>query len=163
MLIDVNKHTIREFTMKDKEIVTEFFDQMGGESRSFFNRANGSRASALSYFEKNGEEPEIKRFLSSIIDENGKEIMTGYILAWDMNIKVPMLGIVVREEYKGHGLGGLLITHLKNYLESNGYGGVMLTVSFANMRGQALYARMGFRHIGTHPMGELLFLLPFNK
>ena len=160
---EVDKHVIRNFAIGDRELVNEFFDQMGGESRSFFNRGDGNRNNALEFFNKNGNEPSTVRFLSSVTDENGKEIMTGYVFAWDMETGVPTLGIAVREEYKGKGLGRLLIQHLVNYLKDNHYGGVMLTTSFANVRGQSLYTRMGFHHIGTHVSGELLYILKFMK
>ena len=163
MLTDVNKHTIRKFEIQDKNLVVEFFDQMGGESRSFFNRNDGNRNDALSYFDKNGHEPYKVRFLSSVINDDGKEIMTGYVFAWDMYTSIPILGIAVREEYKGKGLGRLLIKYLTDYLKSNNYGGVMLTTSFANVRGQSLYTRMGFEHIGTHVSGEMLYILRFKK
>jgi len=163
MLIETDKHIIRKFLIDDRNLVVEFFDQMGGESRSFFNRADGNRNNALLFFDKNGDEPNAIRFLSSVTDENGKEIMTGYVFAWDMDTGVPTLGIAVRDEYKGKGLGRLLIQHLLNYLKENNYGGVMLTTSFANVRGQSLYTRMGFEHIGTHVSGEMLFILKFKK
>ena len=166
MLVDIKKHTIRKFSSNDRELVVEFFKQMGGESRAFFNRSDGNKNNALSYFDKadkNGEEPNAVRFLSSIKNENGEEIMTGYVFAWDMNFGVPTLGIAVRDEYKGQGLGRLLIQHLVNYLKENKYGGVMLTTSFANIRGQSLYTRMGFKHIGTHTNGEMLYILNFDK
>ena len=163
MLKDINEHKICSFSTSDKELVAEFFDQMGGESRSFFNRGDGNRNFAMSFFDKNGEDPETVRFLSHITDETGKKIMTGYVFAWDMATGVPTLGIAVREEYKGKGLGRVLIKHLTDYLEKNGYGGVMLTTSMANIRGQSLYSRMGFRHIGMHTSGEMLYILTFDR
>ena len=162
MPTDINEHTIRNFKMADNELVVEFFDQMGGESRAFFNRGDGNRQNALEFFRKNGEEPGAVRFLSSVT-EKGKEVMTGYVFAWDTNSMIPTLGIAVREEYKGKGLGRRLIKHLTDHLESIGCGGVMLTTSVANIRGQSLYTRMGFEHVGTHVSGELLFILKFKK
>ena len=163
MLIEVDKHIIRNFAVEDKNLVVEFFDQMGGESRGFFNKNDGNRNNALAFFDKNGQEPNAIRFLSSVTNENDREIMTGYVFAWDMQTGVPTLGIAVREEYKGKGLGRLLIKHLTDYLKANNYGGVMLTTSFANVRGQSLYTRMGFEHIGTHISGEMLYILKFKK
>ena len=163
MLVEINKHTIRKFTIGDRELIVEFFRQMGGESRGFFNRGDGNKNGALSYFDKNGDEPDTVRFLSSIKDERGKEIMTGYVFAWSMDLCVPTLGIAVRDEYKGRGLGRLLIQHLVDYLKENKYGGVMLTTSIANIRGQSLYTRMGFEHIGTHISGEMLYILNFKR
>ena len=163
MAVEINKHIMRNFSIGDRELVNEFFDQMGGESRAFFNRGDGNRNNALEFFNKNGDEPNAVRFLSSVKNENGREIMTGYVFAWDMKSGVPTLGIAVREEYKGQGLGRLLIKHLADYLKENNYGGVMLTTSYANIRGQSLYTRMGFVHIGTHVSGELLYILKFDK
>ena len=157
------EHGIRNFKIGDRELVLEFFNQMGGETRAFFNRGDGNQNDALSYFDKNGVEPDRVRFLSSVTDDDGKEIMTGYIFAWDMQTHVPILGIAVREEYKGQGLGRVLIKYLADYLQAQNYGGVMLTTSFANIRGQALYTRMGFEHIGTHTSGEMLYILRFKK
>ena len=162
MATDISEHAIRDFELGDRELVVEFFDQMGGESRAFFNRGNGNKNYALEFFGKNGDEPNAVRFLSSA-KEGEKEIMTGYVFAWDMNSKLPTLGIAVRDEYKGKGLGKRLIKHLVDYLQKNDYGGVMLTTSFANIRGQSLYTHMGFEHIGTHTSGELLYILRFKK
>jgi len=163
MVTNVNEHIMRAFAINDRELVLEFFNQMGGETRAFFNRGDGNKNNALSYFDKNGEEPDAVRFLSSVTDENGKEIMTGYVFAWDMKTSVPILGIAVREEYKGLGLGRLLMKYLTDYLKDNNYGGVMLTTSMANIRGQSLYTRMGFEHVGTHTSGEMLYILRFEK
>jgi len=163
MFIEVDAHKIRKFSINDKKLVVEFFQQMGGESRGFFNRGNGNENDALSYFDKNGNEPNKARFLSYITDSDGNEIMTGYIFAWDMDYYVPTLGIAVREEYKGHGLGKALIQYFTDYLKENKYGGVMLTTSLANIRGQSLYTKMGFFHIGMHTSGEMLFILNFKR
>jgi len=118
MLIEIEKHIIRSFVVGDRELVTEFFQQMGGESRGFFNRNDGNKNDALSYFDKNGEEPDKVRFLSSIKNNDGKEVMTGYVFAWDMDLGIPTLGIAVRDEYKGRGLGRVLIQHLINYFKT---------------------------------------------
>jgi ribosomal protein S18 acetylase RimI-like enzyme len=166
MLIEVSEHKIRKFSVNYRGLVIEFFGQMSGESRAFFNRGDGNKNNALAYFEKfdkNDDKSGWVRFLSSVKDGNGKEIMTGYVFAWDMDLCVPTLGIAVREEYKGQGLGRLLMEHLINYLKENGYGGVMLTTSAANIRGQGLYSCMGFGYIGTHTNGEMLYILNFEK
>jgi len=163
MFTEINDHRIRSFSTNDKELVAEFFRQMGGESRGFFNRGDGNKNDALSFFEKNGHEPDKVRFLSSVLDDDGKEIMTGYVFAWDMNLYVPTLGVAVREEYKGLGLGRLLLRYLLDYLRENKYGGVMLTTSMANIRGQGLYTRMGFQYLGVHTSGEMLYIMNFSK
>ena len=162
MSTEAKKHAIRKFSVGDRDLVSEFFGQMGGESRGFFNRGDGNKNDAMSFFDKPGDDKKAVRFLSSIRNEEGKEIMTGYVFAWDMDLRVPMLGIAVRDECKGQRLGRALIQHLSTYLEERGYGGVMLTVSAANMRGQGLYSRMGFQHFGIHTSGEMLQILRFR-
>jgi len=163
MQTNINEHKICEFSIGDKDLVVEFFDQMGGETRGFFDRGGGNRRNALEFFNKNGDEPNVKRFMSYVSDKAGKKIMTGYVFAWDIQTGVPTLGIAVRDEYKGMGLGKILIGHLTDYLKSINCGGVMLTTSFANIRGQGLYTNMGFEHIGTHTSGELLYILKFTN
>jgi len=163
MLTDINKHIIRGFADGDRELVVEFFRQMGGESRGFFNRGGWNERNALAFFEDDGGMPAWTRFLSTAPGADGNELMTGYVFAWDMDRRIPTLGIAVRDEYKGMGLGRLLIGRLTDYLRERGYGGVMLTTSIANIRGQSLYSRMGFEHIGTHTSGEFLYLLNFKR
>ena len=41
---------IRKFEPDDQKLVTEFFDQMGGETRAFFNRNEGEQENRHALF-----------------------------------------------------------------------------------------------------------------
>lgn len=64
---------IRPFCLEDKEKVIAFFDQMGGETRSFFDVASGNRNQALRYFE-DPTESTVRRFAAMLDDH-----MVGYV------------------------------------------------------------------------------------
>jgi ribosomal protein S18 acetylase RimI-like enzyme len=145
---------IREFNQADRQMVINFFDQMGGETRAFFNRNNKNCRFALSFFEQSQED---KIFF--LAEEN--RIMVGYTFLWDIDRSVPWLGIAVHEAYKGKGLGTRLIHNDIEWARKNQKGGILLTTHVANIRAQALYERMGFTHLGSHTTGELLYLFRF--
>lgn len=146
---------IREFRQDDKALVGAFFDQMGGETRAFFDVNGGNRAAAMKFFD--GTEKTAAFFLA---DHGGK--MVGYVALWNTDNFIPWLGIAVSEEFKGHGLGGRLLAFAENFARGVGMGGILLTTHVANIRAQALYKRCGYVHMGMHTSGELLFLLRFN-
>ena len=144
--------TLREFHPRDKEKVAAFFDQMGGETRAFFNRNDGNRKTAMRFFD--GEVPNAVYFLAEMNNE-----MAGYVYLWDVHTSVPWLGVAVSENMKGKHFGRTLVRHAVEYCASHGKGGILLTTHVANLRGQGLYERMGFECLGTHANGELLYLL----
>lgn len=145
---------IRPFDVGDEALVSAFFDQMGGETRAFFNRGDGNRRTAMRFFE--GGQDNTVRFLA----ESGGR-MAGYVFLWDMDKCVPWLGMAVAEDWKGRHLGRRLLEYAHAYAKAYGKGGVLLTTGFANIRGQGLYERMSYEHIGTHTSGELLYLVRF--
>lgn len=145
---------IRDFTMSDKALVEEFFDQMRGETRAFFNRGDCNRRTAMKFFD--GIASNRKYCLA---EYEGR--MAGYVFLWDLNTMVPWLGIAVREELKGRHLGRRLIAHMTDYAKENGKGGIMLTTHIANATAQSLYERMGFRYMGMQSGSEALYFLRF--
>ena len=143
---------IRPFMEGDRDAVNEFFDQMGGETRGFFNKGDGNRKLALKWFT-----PERDNWLEPFfVEKDG--VMVGYIFLFEADTYLPELGIAVREDWKGKHLGRRLIQFLIDYTKERGDGGLMLTTSPANVRGWSLYSRMGFKHMGTYTDGELLFI-----
>jgi ribosomal protein S18 acetylase RimI-like enzyme len=155
-MIDSNDIRIRLFEAGDEAMVSAFFNQMGGETRAFFNRNDGNRRNALRFFESGKDEANVARFLA----ESGGR-MVGYVFLWDMDRGVPWLGIAVADDWKGRHLGRRLLEHAHAYAKDRGKGGVLLTTGAANVRGQGLYERMGYEHIGTHSGGEMLYLVRF--
>ena len=87
--------------------------------------------------------------------------VAGIVFLWSKDTKVPWLGIAVTEKWKGHHLGRRLMTTAKEWALAAGAGGILLTTAPENVRGQGLYERMGYEHIGTYHDGEKLYLLTF--
>ena len=145
---------IREFQESDISMIEEFFDQMGTETIRFFNTNDVNRKFALKFI--NEKNRSIIRWLA---EEN--KVMVGYVFLWDIDTTLPWLGIAVRDEYKGQGLGKKLIDHAHDWAEANGKGGVILITAKDNQRGQKLYESMGYQNYGVHPSGELLYIKRF--
>jgi ribosomal protein S18 acetylase RimI-like enzyme len=142
----------------DLRRVKDFFAQMGGESRGFFNRGGGNEKGTLGFFEPGSEER--YRNMSYFMALDG-ERMAGYVFLWDLDKSIPWLGISVAEDWKGRHLGRDLMAHAENHARKNGKGGILLTTHAANVRGQSLYERCGYERMGTHTSGEFLYLRRF--
>ena len=80
---------VREFRMDDKQLVTDFFDQMGGESRSFINRGDSSRILSMKFFE-------------GITEDR-------FIFLFENNTSIPFFGIAVHDAFKGRRIGVKMI------------------------------------------------------
>lgn len=149
--------TIRELKPDDLPMVMEFFDQMAGDTRTMFNRSDVNRLRAVEHLKRTGDDGQI-HFAATVKGEDGAELMVGYVFLWDIDTKLPWLGIAVREDWKGHHLGRVLLAHLDEWAKPKGYGGLMLTSVAANVRAHALYERMGFVYHGVYPDSEFLYI-----
>ncbi|MBP3332776.1 MAG: GNAT family N-acetyltransferase [Clostridia bacterium] len=160
---NIDRLAIRRLEKGDRQLVIEFFDQMGEESASFFNRKRGSGNEKRTLDYLDDKKPDHIFWLAVDETEDGPK-MAGYVFIWDKDSKVPWLGIAVAEAWKGHHLGRRLIATVREYCESIGCGGILLTTAQNNFRGQGLYEHCGFERLGVHPSGEFLYLLRFpNK
>ena len=63
------------------------------------------------------------------------------------------LGISVRKDYWGQGIGSALMDRLIAFAEKTGYEQIELTVESKNRRALSLYHRFGFTVYGTRPHG----------
>lgn len=149
-------YPIREFAPGDEGRVTDFFDRMGGESRGFFNGNDGNRRGAMKFF--SGEDKNVIRWMMTDGDE-----MIGYVFLWDTDKPVVWLGIALADGYKGKHLGRELLGHARDWAAHRGKGAVLLTTHLANVRAQALYSRFGFRRLGIHDSGEILYMYTIEK
>jgi len=146
---------IRPFAPEDRQLVVDFFAQMGGESRAFFNRSNGNFRCAMSFFDG---DPGDRVFWMA--ESEGR--MVGYLFLYGTAKRVPWLGIAISEACKGQGLGKKLMAHARAYALEQGKGGLLLTTHVANLRGQGLYEGSGYQRMGIHTSGEVLYLLNFD-
>ena len=155
--VNPDEATIRVLGQKDMGMVLGFFDQMSGSTRAMFNRGDVNRIRAIEHLNRTEEDYQM-HFAAVVKSDDGVEKMVGYVFLWDLDTKVPWLGVAVREDWKGHHLGRRLLQHLDDYLKPRGYGGVMLTSVPANVRAHSLYTRMGFEYYGVYPDSEFLYI-----
>ena len=160
--VNPDEATIRVLETHDMGLVFEFFDQMAGSTRAMFNRGDVNRIRAMEHLSRTTEDYQI-HFAAVVKNEDGSEKMVGYVFLWNLDTKIPWLGIAVREDWKGHHLGRRLLQHLDDYLKPRGYGGVMLTSVPANIRAHSLYTRMGFEYYGVYPDSEFLYIKRYAK
>ncbi len=73
-----------------------------------------------------------------------------------------MDGIAVDREYRGRGIGGLLLDALAAFAREEGFDRLRLDVIDSNPGAKALYERVGFRALGTEHFPYLRWLLGFG-
>jgi len=155
----MNKLPIRAFDRQtDLQRVKDFFAQMSGESRGFFNRGRGNEQTALRFFDDNAFEKNKEYAFFMALDG---EHMAGYLYLWDMHKSIVWLGIAIAENWKGQHLGREIMQFAEDYAKSLDKGGILLTMNQANIRGHGLYTHCGYELLGVHSSGELLFLKRF--
>ncbi len=151
------KFEVREFEEGDEGLINEFFDSMGGESRALFNRRDYNRRGALKYC-KNRDKT--RRYYMFLLEGR----MAGYVFFLDFHTTVPELGIALRDDLSGRGLGRELMKFAIDTARAAGAGGIQLTTHVANVRAQALYEKCGFECAGLTKCGsELFYLLRFIR
>lgn len=157
----INDLRIRLITPEDREKVAVFFSKLGEEGSTFFNRGHGNENVALDFCD--GNRPN-HIYWAAVADTDEGEEIAGIVFLWDKNSMVPWLGIGITEQWKGRHLGRRLMQTAREYCESIGAGGILLTTAVNNVRGQGLYERCGYQKLGHHLDGEFQYILRFpNK
>lgn len=142
---------LREHDAADLALMEAFFDQMGVETRAFFNLCDGNRRFMRESLSGTASEQAIHW----VAESNGK--VDGYVFLTQIDTGIPWLGIAVAEGMKGRHLGEALIGVAKEYATSHGKGGILLITHVANIRAQCLYEKCGFSRLGIHRSGEVLY------
>jgi ribosomal protein S18 acetylase RimI-like enzyme len=74
------------------------------------------------------------------------------------------MGIAVRDDLRGNGIGTHLVYLAKKTVLNEGKGGLQLTTHVANLRAQTLYESAGFVNCGLCKNGsELFYLWSYRK
>jgi ribosomal protein S18 acetylase RimI-like enzyme len=156
IVFEGNEYRLRDAAVGDEELINDFFDRMGGETRALFNRGDYNRRGVLKYCAK----PDgTRRYW---IATDGKTVL-GYVFFLDYDSLIPTLGVAVRDDLRGKHLGRDLVSFAIGMAKSQGKGGIFLTTHTANIRAQALYESLGFRCMGlSRGCSELIFLLRFK-
>ena len=147
--------TFRPMRLSDREEIRKFYDDMGEESAAFFNVDHGNERRTMAFFDNS--KPDHRFFVA----EDGGRI-AGLLFVWDIDRSVPWLGVAVRDDYQGKGVGTFLLNGVFALLRENRYGGLLLRTAKTNAAARRLYEKTGFEHIGEHPSGELLYLKRFE-
>ena len=153
----IDSLAVREITCDDTKKISDFFDKMGAESRSVFNRRDYNRRGVLKFIAK----PDgTRRYYAAELDGE----IAAYFFFLDYDSSIPELGIAVRDDLAGKGIGTYLISLAKDMAKSECKGGIQLTTHVANLRAQTLYESAGFVCKGVCKNGtELFYLLNFRK
>ena len=93
--------------------VNSFFDKMGGESRAFFNRRNYNRRRAIDFCL--GKSPHSRYF--GVFLENS---IAGIVFLLDSDTGIPELGLALRDDLRGRGLGHELVRFAVNEAKALG-------------------------------------------
>lgn len=144
--------TLREIRAGDEELIGEFFDSLDPVSTALFNRRNYNRRGVLRFCAK--PDPN-RRYWMAELDGN----MAGYVFFLDFHTSIPELGVAVRSDLQGNGLGKHLVEFAINTASECGKGGIQLTTHVANLRAQTLYETLGFVCMGSCKSGTELFYL----
>ena len=149
--------TLRPIASGDEPMIHDFFDCMGPESRALFNRRDFNRRGVLKFCAKGDP---TRRYFAAVT-EDGR--MAGYVFFLENNTSIPELGLAVRDDLQGRGLGRYLVEYAVALAKESGKGGLLLTTHTANLRAQTLYESLGFRCLGiARNCTELLYLLNFK-
>ena len=148
-------YTFREMRADDEEKMQAFYDALGPESTAFFNVNHGNERRTMDFF--SSPRPNHRYFVAECGDD-----VAGHLFIWDTDTAVPWLGIAVRDDFQGRGIGTFLLTSLFSVLQAEGYGGLLLRTAVNNTAAQRFYEKSGFIRLGTHPSGEYLYVKRFS-
>ena len=161
-MANINKELVESINIRpivegDEALIGDFFDRMGSESRALFNRRDYNRRGVLKFCAR--PDPTRRYFMA---ERDGE--MVGYFFFMDWNTMIPEIGIAVRDDLMGQGLGTYLMSKAIEMTRSEGKGGIRLTTHVANLRAQTLYESSGFICCGLCKNGtELFYLLNFRN
>ncbi len=143
---------MRQIGEGDEALIADFFAVMGAESRALFNRRGYNERGVLKYCAR----PDATRkYWMAELD--GK--MAGYVFFLDWNSSIPCMGVAVRDDLRGMGIGTYLVSFAQKTAKEAGKGGLFLSTHTANLRAQVLYEELGFECMGLCKNGTELFYL----
>ena len=147
--------TLREIRAGDEPLIEDFFNSLDPHSTALFNRRNYNKRGVLRFCAN--PDPHRRYWMAEL---DGK--MAGYVFFLDFHTSIPELGVAVRSDLQGNGLGRHLVDFAINTAAECGKGGIQLTTHVANLRAQTLYEALGFVCMGSCKNGcELFYLYRF--
>ncbi|MCQ2399631.1 MAG: GNAT family N-acetyltransferase [Clostridia bacterium] len=148
--------TIRLMEKRDKQAVSEFFDNLDEVAKRFFDINGANRRVTMRFFD-DADTDARRRYVAM---ENGK--MIGYVYLRDVDTMIPWLGIASVPEARGKHLGTKMLQTVIDWAKSAGKGGILLTTHKENFTAQHLYEKCGFKRLAVcEEIDEYLYLLRF--
>lgn len=148
---DLTFRKVREHNDDDLAMLEAFFDQMGVETNAFFNHGDWNRK----FMEQTMAGTSNEVSIHWVAEKEG--VVAGYVFLTFIDTGIPWLGIAIAENMKGRHLGRTMIKIAQDWAKENGKGGIILTTHVANIRAQRLYESCGFKRLGIHTSGEVLY------
>ena len=96
--------------------------------------------------------------LYALLVDGERPLAYGMLRGWDEGFAIPALGIAVRTDAQGRGLGRLMMAHLHHAARTRGAGEIRLRVHADNVRARKLYESLGYAYRGEE-RGELVMAL----
>jgi ribosomal protein S18 acetylase RimI-like enzyme len=152
--------SIRPLTVDDAQKMIDFFGSFSEQTRIFFTPHDITPDGLRKMVASLDERKDAIRFMLSV-EEDGQEIMAGYVFFWDWDKLIPWFGIGLRDNYQGMGYGNLMMDFAIDLAKRRGKGGILLTTQKPNFRAQSLYKKYGYEMLGDHIHGEYLLILRF--
>ena len=94
--------------------------------------------------------------LFAVLVDGDRAVAYGMLRGWDDGYATPSLGIAVRDDCQGRGLGRVMMEHLHRAALSRAAGTVRLRVHPDNTRARRLYESLGYKYGGGEDRGELV-------
>jgi len=96
-------------------------------------------------------------FVASACDET---VGYGMLRGWDAGFDTPSIGIYIRKEKRGAGIGKLFMSHMHAAAAERGSRAIRIKVHPHNRQAHKMYERMGYEFRDTlEPDGQLLGIL----
>lgn len=140
---------VRLIRREDEGRLVEFFSSLSEQTKRWFHPHpfDGATARRLA---SEWNDPERATFIA--LDEEDRVV--GYCFLQGLSRGLPSLGICVRDDAQGSGLGQALMEHLVKFAKEAGFRGIELSVFKDNPRAQHIYRKMGFRTVGETDDGR---------
>ena len=88
--VDLSGVRVRQLRSGDLPMISEFFEQMAGDTRAMFNRNDVNRIRANDFFSGRGAADQVQ--FAAVISESGTEQMVGYVFLRALKIPHPVAG-----------------------------------------------------------------------
>jgi ribosomal protein S18 acetylase RimI-like enzyme len=96
--------------------------------------------------------------IHAVLIADERAIAYGLLRGWDEGYATPSIGLAVRPDSQGRGMGRVMMTHLHAAAKSRGASSVRLRVHPENSRARRLYETLGYTY-GDEDRGELVMQL----